>query len=190
MNTLYTQQEKKTRKMSFVKFADTIQHGDVILLGSNSVPQSTNEDESLQQQRCVLESRLRMDRVKQVMTTSSTFVLFTETNRVFVHDMATRELKELQQFKNKHVTHASSGYLANMIVVENQYMFTAGNNYCGCLGVGNMTTEGGVSDFVEVPFFKQGQYTIEHVAVGYCHMIASCSDGSVFAWGENAYNCM
>jgi alpha-tubulin suppressor-like RCC1 family protein len=79
-------------------------------------------------------------------------------------------------------TQVTGGFWSAAALCSDGSLYTWGNNYSGQLG--NGTTVEQLAPVRIAP--PTGQRWLQ-VSVGYSHMLAVCSDGSLYAWGRNNY---
>ncbi len=86
----------------------------------------------------------------------------------------------------KTVVAVAAGYYHSMALCSDGTVFAWGYNFYGQLG-NNSTTNSSVPVAVTTSGTALAGKTVSAVAAGQYHSLASCSDGTVAAWGYNAY---
>jgi alpha-tubulin suppressor-like RCC1 family protein len=79
-------------------------------------------------------------------------------------------------------TQLAGGFWSSAALCSDGSLYTWGNNFYGQLG--NGTTTGQLAPVRVAP--PAGQRWLQ-VSIGYAHMLATCSDGSLYSWGDGYY---
>lgn len=133
------------------------------------------------------DSQFHKEQISHVAMHNKFVFLATRSNKLYQLDVEKNNLELIPQFNNLQISHLVASDMLCMVIVQNRYIYTSGNNYAGTMGMGDVNQHKG---FQLVPFFANGTHYIEHAAVGYCHVIVTEPMGNSWAWGENQYSSL